>query len=215
MKYNPDGHDVHMMAKKLLVAPPAPLHPYRGRCFAVWQQGWRGTERADRRRVLHAWRQVMLENKWDRESAEIQKKFTGAPSGGGGGAGGKRLAEEPLDDNAPLSFDEKRDLCASMNKLPGKQVGVASGAPHCARCAVARCAVVPLPRGAAGGQETDAEGAREQLARAVALIHEMVPKVVMQNGDDPDGLPSLPLPRPASKPRVRHSERMRRVQRSR
>ena len=89
MKYNPDGHDVHMMAKKLLVAPPAPLHPYRGRCFAVWQQGWRGTERADRRRVLHAWRQVMLENKWDRESAEIQKKFTGAPSGGGGGQGGR------------------------------------------------------------------------------------------------------------------------------
>jgi len=26
-----------------------------------------------------------------------------------------------------------------------------------------------------------------QLARAVSLIHEMVPKVVMQNGDDPDG----------------------------
>ena len=25
-----------------------------------------------------------------------------------------------------------------------------------------------------------------QLARAVTLIHEMVPKVVMQNGDDPD-----------------------------
>ena len=52
----------------------------------------------------------------------------------------------------PLTFDEKRDLCASMNKLPGKQ-----------------------------------------LARAVSLIHEMVPKVVMQNGDDPDGPPTLSL----------------------
>jgi hypothetical protein len=35
-----------------------------------------------------------------------------------------------------------------------------------------------------------------QLARAVSLIHEMVPKVVMQNGDDPDGFfpSSLALP---------------------
>ena len=32
-----------------------------------------------------------------------------------------------------------------------------------------------------------------QLARAVSLIHEMVPKVVMQNGDDPDGFFPLAL----------------------
>ena len=35
---------------------------------------------------------------------------------------GKRLAEEPEDETEPLTFDDKRDLCASMNKLPGKQV---------------------------------------------------------------------------------------------
>ena len=35
---------------------------------------------------------------------------------------GKRLAEEPHDETAPFTFDEKRDLCASINKLPAKQV---------------------------------------------------------------------------------------------
>ena len=53
---------------------------------------------------------------------------------------------------------------------------------------------------ARGGLLTFACSRPEQLARAVSLIHEMVPKVVMQNGDDPDGaiafFSSLP-PRPA------------------
>ena len=58
---------------------PPTSHPYMGRCCAVCQQGPRGTERADRRRVLHAWRQVLLDNKWEKEGAAIQKKITGAP----------------------------------------------------------------------------------------------------------------------------------------
>lgn len=106
MKYNPEGHDVHVMAKKLL---------------------------------------VMLESKWEKESATILAKFSSAGAPAAPAAGNKRLAEEPEDSNAALTFDEKRDLCASMNKLPGKH-----------------------------------------LARAVSLIHQRVPKVVMQNGDDPD-----------------------------
>ncbi len=117
-----------------------------------------------------------------------EKIYRGTECRGGGG-GGKRLAEEPLDDNAPLSFDEKRDLCASMNKLPGKQVRVASW--H-ALVGLPTAPSVRLARGAGGAQETDAERAHEQLARAVSLIHEMVPKVVMQNGDDPDGVPLRP-----------------------
>jgi hypothetical protein len=83
MRYNPEGHDVHVMAKKLL---------------------------------------IMLENKWEKESAAIQKKFSGDSGGAPVPSAGKRLAEEPADERTPLTFDEKRDLCASMNKLPGKQV---------------------------------------------------------------------------------------------
>ena len=64
---------------------------------------------------------VMLDNKWEKESGTIQKKFSG-DSGAPLPSAGKRLAEEPADETAPLTFDEKRDLCASMNKLPGKQV---------------------------------------------------------------------------------------------
>jgi hypothetical protein len=45
-----------------------------------------------------------------------------------------------------------------------------------------------------------------QLARAVSLIHEMVPKVVMQNGDDPDGFHPAPEPSlsPSALVRLRH-----------
>jgi hypothetical protein len=72
---------------------------------------------------------VMLEGRWEKQGGVIIKKFQGGPTGtatasGGGGAGGgggegggQRLAEEMEDDNAPLTFDEKRDLCVSMNKL--------------------------------------------------------------------------------------------------
>ena len=76
---------------------------------------------------------VMLDNKWDKESATIQKKFSG-DSGAPLPSAGKRLAEEPADETAPLTFDEKRDLCASMNKLPGKQVRC-RGAAVCGGCA--------------------------------------------------------------------------------
>mmetsp|Transcript_61403 Transcript_61403/g.51938 ORF Transcript_61403/g.51938 Transcript_61403/m.51938 type:complete len:220 (+) Transcript_61403:96-755(+) len=99
---------------------------------------------------VHVWAKklfFMIENKWDKESAAILKKFSGGEGGRGVAAPstGKRLAEEPHDETAPFTFDEKRDLCASINKLPGKQ-----------------------------------------LVRALSLIHEMAPKVVMQKGDDPD-----------------------------
>lgn len=97
MRYNPEGHDVHVMAKKLM---------------------------------------VMLENRWEKESAAIQKKFSG-DSGAPAPSAGKRLAEEPADERTPLTFDEKRDLCASMNKLPGKQVP---------RPATAPCRAALLPR---------------------------------------------------------------------
>ena len=43
---------------------------------------------------------------------------------------GKRLAEEPQDENAPMTFDEKRDLCGSMNKLPGKALARAVSLIH-------------------------------------------------------------------------------------
>mmetsp|Transcript_26556 Transcript_26556/g.53294 ORF Transcript_26556/g.53294 Transcript_26556/m.53294 type:complete len:112 (-) Transcript_26556:223-558(-) len=59
---------------------------------------------------------------------------------------GKRPAEADIaNENTPMSYEEKRELSANMNKLPGKKVG-----------------------------------------QAITAIHEKFPKVVMQNGEDPD-----------------------------
>ena len=36
---------------------------------------------------------------------------------------GGRLVEADFSDNRPMSYEEKRELSANMNKLPGKKLG--------------------------------------------------------------------------------------------
>eukprot|EP00286_Rhodomonas_abbreviata_P020090 CAMPEP_0181297234 /NCGR_PEP_ID=MMETSP1101-20121128/5129_1 /TAXON_ID=46948 /ORGANISM="Rhodomonas abbreviata, Strain Caron Lab Isolate" /LENGTH=198 /DNA_ID=CAMNT_0023402153 /DNA_START=409 /DNA_END=1002 /DNA_ORIENTATION=- len=110
MQYNPEQHDVHLMAKAL--------------------------------------REHFL-SKWEPQEAAITEKWRVHQDGGGvvmpSSSGKRQLETDVINENTPMSYEEKRELSANMNKLPGKKVG-----------------------------------------HVITLIHEKNPKVVMQNGEDPD-----------------------------
>mmetsp|Transcript_62736 Transcript_62736/g.91966 ORF Transcript_62736/g.91966 Transcript_62736/m.91966 type:complete len:239 (+) Transcript_62736:196-912(+) len=93
MQYNPATHDVHVMAKAL--------------------------------------KEVFV-SKWDPLKPSVIEKWrvelSGGSTGGGGGgdaapAVGKRLVEADFSDDRPMTYEEKRELSANMNKLPGKKLG--------------------------------------------------------------------------------------------
>jgi len=71
----------------------------------------------------------MFVSKWDASKQGILDKYrvelSGASSAGAGDAPsvGKRLAEADFSDDRPMTYEEKRELSANMNKLPGKKLG--------------------------------------------------------------------------------------------
>lgn len=72
--------------------------------------------------------------KWEPIKTAVMEKWRVEQSGGssaaGGGGGdatpavGKRLVEADFSDERPMTYEEKRELSANMNKLPGKKVRV-------------------------------------------------------------------------------------------
>jgi len=116
MKYNPPEHDVHKMAKAL---------------------------------------SELFVSKWEKEEDSIKQKWRMESSGGhhtpsapgahSSESVGKRLMESDFKDDSPMTYEEKRELSANMNKLPGKKLGA-----------------------------------------VVQIIHDRNPKILQQNGDDPD-----------------------------
>jgi hypothetical protein len=74
-------------------------------------------------------------SKWDHQEAAVMEKWRTETTGGGGGGGmeapgggdaastGKRVHEHDFSDDRPMSYEEKRELSANMNKLPGKKLG--------------------------------------------------------------------------------------------
>mmetsp|Transcript_33955 Transcript_33955/g.79381 ORF Transcript_33955/g.79381 Transcript_33955/m.79381 type:complete len:221 (+) Transcript_33955:76-738(+) len=87
-----------------------------------------------------------FKQKWEPQEAALLDKYQSFLDGGGiMPAASAKARPVEADDKTPMSYEEKRQLSAQMNKLPGKR-----------------------------------------LAMAVSLIHECQPKIVMQNGEDPD-----------------------------
>ena len=62
------------------------------------------------------------------EKWRVEQRGGSSAAGGGGGdanpAVGKRLVEADFSDERPMTYEEKRELSANMNKLPGKKVRV-------------------------------------------------------------------------------------------
>mmetsp|Transcript_37557 Transcript_37557/g.77085 ORF Transcript_37557/g.77085 Transcript_37557/m.77085 type:complete len:225 (-) Transcript_37557:404-1078(-) len=68
-------------------------------------------------------------SKWEPMEGSVMEKWRMEQGGGGGGGqqseghGGKRVLESEFSDDRPMSYEEKRELSANMNKLPGKKLG--------------------------------------------------------------------------------------------
>ncbi|EKX45141.1 hypothetical protein GUITHDRAFT_108789 [Guillardia theta CCMP2712] len=82
MTYNPEGHDVHVMAKTL---------------------------------------KVLFEGKWSQNEGIIMDAYNNAGSASES-TKSKAGSEDSSLDNVPMTYEEKRELSASMNKLPGKRL---------------------------------------------------------------------------------------------
>lgn len=69
-------------------------------------------------------------SKWEPIESSVVEKWRLEQAGGGGGGSsapeshvGKRVLESEFSDDRPMSYEEKRELSANMNKLPGKKLG--------------------------------------------------------------------------------------------
>lgn len=94
MKYNPPEHDVHKMAKSL---------------NELFVQKWEKEEDS----IKQKWR---LEANGGTHIPSAPGQHTSEPIG-------KRLLDTDFKDDTPMTYEEKRELSANMNKLPGKKLG--------------------------------------------------------------------------------------------